>query len=139
MEFLVEQTYRVLVTGWRGWDDVKLIHKVLDQIYWQALRQGKRMVLIHGNCPYGGADLIAEKWALARGTQVVRYTAEVDANGKVLGKERNALMARESRADCAIAFLHPRLSRGTRNCISEIRKNNIPLVTFKYGGKATSV
>ena len=116
---------------------MKLIHKVLDAIYRKALEEGKRMVLIHGNCPYGGADKVAEDWAIARGIQVVRYNAKTDAAGKLLGKERNAKMARESKADCALAFLHPKLSRGTRNCISEIVKNKIPLVTFNYGGKTS--
>jgi hypothetical protein len=133
----VEQTYRVLVTGWRFWDDVKLIHKVLNGIHQKALEEGKRMVLIHGNCPYGGADKIAEDWALARGIQVVRYTADVDAFGRLKGKERNAEMARDSRADYAVAFLHTKRSRGTMNCIKEINKNNIPLITYRYGGNTS--
>lgn len=70
----------VVITGSRDWPP----HKAY--LIWEALRKIEKaheddwpwtpLVLHHGECPYGGADLIAASWADGAGWQVRAHPPE---------------------------------------------------------------
>lgn len=70
----------VVITGSRDWPPNLAFH------IWEALRKIQKsheddwhwtpLVLHHGECPYGGADLIAASWADGAGWQVRAHPPE---------------------------------------------------------------
>ena len=122
--------WRVLVTGSRSLNDPGPVHKALLNEYRAAQSLGLRMVVVEGQCPYGGADKFAEEWATGR--------AFVDhdpmpANWKALGKQagpyRNQQMV-DSGADVCLAF--PTIeSRGTWDCCRRAEEAGIPVKVFE--------
>lgn len=118
------KTYRILVTGWRGWPEPDKF------VVWQALNEFQRsceipaqFVVVHGQCEFGGADLYAEQWAVSKGHAFEAYPAR-RVNGRILGPERNAQMVKLG-ADVCLGFPGPG-SRGTVNCMKLASKAGIP-------------
>jgi len=117
-EVMPENPIRVIVTGWRAWpiDHRQFIWNELDGLWgkFSIPWERGRIVIVHGQCPYGGVDLHAESWAKVQRQQWEQYPAE-ERNGKLLGPERNAKMVALG-ANLCIGFPGPR-SRGTWDCL----------------------
>lgn len=80
---------------------------------------GASVTLMHGKCPYGGADLIAHHAAAGWGWNIETYPAETTPDGRILGPARNARMVAVHQAhpiDVCLAFPGTS-SRGTWDCI----------------------
>lgn len=112
---------RILITGDRRWTDRDAIYNVLKQYGLDY----KDVVLVHGACHLGGADIIAEDIAYDLGYIVESHPAEF-VGDRCLGPDRNQRMV-DLGADICYAFVTP-LSRGTWDCISRARKTGIPVV-----------
>jgi len=112
--------FRVLVTGSRHatTTQARYVHETLDEVH-HADRQlfGRRpMVVIQGECPYGGVDLAAKQWAEdTDGVRTESYPADWKRLGKAAGMARNTVMVRAG-ADLCLAF-PARGSRGTWDCL----------------------
>lgn len=68
-------------------------------IIWQALSRidtesSHPIRLLHGECPYGGADLIAASWAAGAGWEVESFPAEANA-GWAYAKRNQAMVDRK--------------------------------------------
>ena len=114
--------YRVLVTGWRDWPSAgkKFIWRELDRLWTRVGSDAadyippNSVVIVHGRCPYGGADLWAEEWARDRQQMWEPHPAET-RGGRLLGPERNSRMVALG-ADLCVGF--PGLnSKGTWDCL----------------------
>lgn len=122
--------YRVLVTGWRDWpgSHAFVIQRALDNIYWDLRVAGetnRRIVVVHGQCPYGGVDLYAHRWAEDHaGADPEPHPADRDAKGRILGPARNSKMVNLG-ADICLSFPGPG-SRGTWDCTEKAVNADIP-------------
>jgi hypothetical protein len=116
----VSETYRVLVTGWRDWPEecAYLIDDALSGALWLARETDAQLVVVHGDCPYGGVDLYADRWAKRWGIAVEPHPAERGPKGQILGPERNSRMVALG-ADLCLAFPGPQ-SRGTWDCMRKV-------------------
>ncbi|AGR46478.1 hypothetical protein ODIN_64 [Mycobacterium phage Odin] len=120
----------MLITGSRIWKDRSLV--------WHALgielqRSPNGLTVVHGACPYGGADDIADRWAWGmrqEGHNVVPepHRADWESYGKAAGPIRNQLMV-DLGADVCLAFPLG-VSRGTRHCMAAAEKAGIPVISF---------
>ncbi|RBO91371.1 SLOG family protein [Nocardia puris] len=127
---------RILVTGSRNWDDVATIHRVLGT-WWQDAGRPQGVELVHGACPYGGADLIAARFWLeserpVRAVPMHRRACDSACRHSPrrggcprAGPDRNQRMVDLGHLH-AFAFPLPG-SRGTRDCIARIVAAGIPL------------
>lgn len=115
--------YRILVTGTRenaaAYRDA--VWTSLDSAtFWIT----DHVVVVHGDCPYGGVDKYAEEWSLSRpGASPEAHPAEI-ANGKIKGPERNSRMVALG-ADLCLGFPGPK-SRGTWDCLKKAVDAGIP-------------
>lgn len=130
----------ILVTGWRFWpvECRFVIWRALDAVRGGVLpgvlrvdlATGARLaqparpdwlerpvVVRHGMSPFGGADLLAEQWAIERGHQVERHPADFAGQGRKAGPERNTRMT-ELPTHVCLAFPGPE-SRGTIDCATK--------------------
>ena len=107
----------VLVTGYRGWTDVKRIAAELGAL--EDDYPGAGLTLVHGGC--AGADLMAARHAENRGWTVIEEKADWDKHGRRAGPIRNQRMIDVHKPDVVLAFLDP-LSRGTLDCLRRARE-----------------
>ena len=121
---------RILITGWRAWpaSHAGLIWSALDAAVGRA-GTPPGVVVVHGKCPYGGADEHAAVWVQMRGHAEEPHPAETGAGGKLLGPARNTEMVRLG-ADLCLGFPGPG-SRGTWDCLRKAVDAGIP--TRVYG------
>lgn len=119
---------RILVTGSRDWSDEQIIRSALS-LAWHDLGKPADAVLVQGECHLGGADKIAADTWSGWGYPIEGHPAERDANGRILGPERNARMVALG-ADLCLAFPLPS-SRGTRNCMRLAREAGIPVRIYE--------
>jgi hypothetical protein len=132
--------FRILVTGWRDWpkEDADLVGKVLHCYVIAALAEGFEVVVVDGECEYGGADQWAHDWVVQYGSPLVtseRHPAERHPKtGRILGPQRNAKMVSLG-ADVCLAFPGPGNNprSGTRNCMNQAMAAGIPTVTNIWG------
>jgi hypothetical protein len=124
-------SFRVLVTGSRSTSpqEARYVHKILQDVHVaDILKNGHReMVVIQGECPYGGVDREAKLWA-EDGRVAVHsegYPADWDRHGKAAGPIRNAYMVSLG-ADLCVAF-PAATSRGTWDCIRRASGAGIPV------------
>lgn len=107
---------RVVITGSRDWPIDKAWH------IWEALRKIEKaheddwhwtpLVLHHGECPFGGADLIAASWADGAGWQVRAHPPE-KREAKYYAKRNREMIALAP--DYVVAcFLEGAGNRGTQ-------------------------
>lgn len=128
-------SFRVLVTGSRKVTDPQAVHirAVLLRTCFAPIANHRPVVIVQGECPYGGADLIAQQWAEATaGVQPEGHPAEWERYGKRAGMLRNSEMVAAG-ADICLAFPAPD-SRGTWDCLTKAAKAGIhtriyPLLT----------
>jgi SLOG family YspA-like protein len=115
---------RLLVTGSRDWCDTRTLGTALRDVL-DAWGGPLDTVLVEGECPYGGADIIArtlwEWWNLP----VEKHPADRDRKGRILGPQRNQRMV-DAGADLCLAFPMPH-SRGTTDCITRAERAGIPV------------
>lgn len=123
------RTRRILVTGSRDWADADTIQTALYNAWTELFEEGgRKIVLVQGECEYGGADKIAADIWRTWGLPVEGHPAERGEDGRILGPERNAKMVNLG-ADVCLAFPLPS-SRGTRNCMRLAREAGIPVRVF---------
>lgn len=91
---------RILVCGGRDYTDEAAGFKALDALH---AKRGITLI-IEGECPYGGADLIAKRWGESRGVRVLPFHAEWKKYGRAAGPKRNSRMLEEGRPDGVVAF-----------------------------------
>jgi len=111
------EEYVVLVTGSRDWTDEACIREALQKV----VMPDRAMVLVHGACHLGGADMIADGIARELGWTVHPYPADWEKWGKAAGPIRNNTMVKHARPHVVLAF--PKAgSRGTTHCIRVARE-----------------
>lgn len=122
-------SWRVIVTGSRDYTDRRKVADALDDELFHAKFLGVPMVVVQGECPHGGADLLAAEWAAVRPYVV---PDPFPANWKVLGKRagpyRNQRMV-DSGGDVVLAFPLPS-STGTWDCVRRAEEAGIPVKEF---------
>jgi len=111
---------RVLVTGGRNYDDLGAVWSQLDAFH--AL-QGPISVVIHGGAR--GADLLAEKWAIANGVRHIAYKADWETHGRAAGPIRNRRMVEDAKPDLVIAFPG---GSGTADCVHWAHEAGVTVV-----------
>lgn len=117
--------YRVLATGWREWPETHrpIVWRALDRVAWEVPR--RRIVVVHGKCPYGGVDLWADQWARQEGrAEPEEHPAEGFGPWPACGPKRNSHMVNLG-ADLCLAFPGPN-SRGTWDCVRKAVDADIP-------------
>lgn len=114
---------RVLISGSRRWLDESAIKRVIDAL-------GPNDVVIHGGAV--GADMIADKFARARGLIVESYPANWEQDGDKAGPKRNQRMLEQSKSTEAHTFpLNG--SKGTWDMIRRLRAAEIPTQIYGAG------
>lgn len=108
---------RVLVTGGRYYDDRDALWSFLDRCHAVA----PITCLIDGECPCGGADLLAHEWAVARGVPTERYPMLHRREGS----RRNGRMQAASRPDVVVAAPG---GSGTADMCRRARAAGVPVV-----------
>lgn len=120
--------YRLLVTGWRSWpaEAGYVVHWALDTMLRHYVGD-RLLVVVHGQCPYGGVDLYAHQWALDNAPRTVPdpHPADFKGLGPSAGPLRNAEMVALG-ADSCLAFPGPG-SKGTKDCMNKAKAAGIPV------------
>lgn len=80
----------VIVTGGRYYSDRMHVYRVLDRLHAEEPID----IVVHGACPFGGADLFAEEWARHREVSYLGLPAKFKAYGGRAGPYRNEDMVR---------------------------------------------
>lgn len=127
---------RILITGSRKWDDLDTMVTALNQA-WLDLGKPSKPVLVHGACPYGGADKMAHELARLWGWRVEAYPADFAGLGKKAGPLRNQKMV-DLGADLCCAFPMAD-SRGTVDCIRRAQAAGIPVRTYRARHERSTV
>lgn len=120
---------RILVTGSRHWTDRQTIDDALFRAYLELTEDGSDVVLVHGACHLGGADIIARDIWRSHGLRDEPHPAERGPGGHVLGPARNKRMV-DLGADVCLAFPLAD-SRGTYNCMRYAHQAGIPVRTYE--------
>jgi hypothetical protein len=117
---------RVLVCGSRTFED----HMILG-----AFLSGLRMALgdftvVEGECPFGGADILAREWAESRGLLVEPHPPKRETSGHFLARDREMV---DSGVDFCVAFVDKPLdrSRGTVYTVAYARTKDVPTVVVE--------
>jgi hypothetical protein len=153
---------RILVTGWRHWPEE---HRGVVWDALEAVRKGwlpsiraevkrlnreppnpirgywfERSVIVrHGQCPYGGADLWADQWAvrfhhLADRHPMDRFYSKA-GGWRAAGPLRNTWMVEYGPTpDVCVAFPGPG-STGTWDCIRKAARKGIEVVIVGFGDR----
>jgi YspA, cpYpsA-related SLOG family len=127
----MSDTYRVLVTGSRDWEDQATVEHALDDL----LARHGTLTLVHG-AARKGADSMAHNWGLNRrhassygAVTIEPYPADWDRYGRAAGLRRNAEMVALG-ADVVLAFIKDG-SRGASHCAGLAEKAGIPVRRFR--------
>jgi hypothetical protein len=112
-----EKRMRVLITGGRKFNDLKLLETTLDATHATVPISN----LIHGAA--SGADTMAGEWASKNGIEVVACPANWKRFGRGAGPIRNREML-ELSPDLLVAFPG---GRGTADMISAAKNKDIPI------------
>jgi hypothetical protein len=117
----------VLFTGDRLW---KRRSSVIETIEILMAKHGSAFGAVSGGAD--GLDTIAEEELKIRGVAFARVDANWNAFNNAAGPIRNTWMLRLCQPAEAHAF-HPhlRLSKGTRNMVTQCRKYSIPVTVHK--------
>ena len=124
---------RILITGSRRWTDQAIIEAALRRT--TAGLKPRAVTVVHGACPYGGADIIAASIADRLGFVVEPHPAPWTVHGKAAGPMRNQEMV-DLGADVCLAFPEPD-SRGTWDCVARADSAGIPVIADSGTGPYT--
>lgn len=119
--------FRILITGTRENSPRvrNLVRQALDALTISpSFPLHRPIVVVHGACPYGGADQYAEEWARTSGHATEPHPADTGPRGQILGPARNSHMVSLG-ADYCLAFPAPG-SRGTWDCLRKAVDAGIP-------------
>lgn len=119
---------KILVTGWRDWEDEGYIYRILDRERKIWASELSWDLIIHGGAR--GVDTIAGEWAHSRGIHTAQVEALWDYYKKPAGPIRNSYML-YLQPDLVIAF-HPDISgsKGTADMVKKARAKNIPVEIY---------
>lgn len=111
----------VIVTGSRDWRDCALPDRVLTDL--------NPRLLVHGACPVGGADWVADEWAKRHAVPVepVPAVRHLDGPWPKAGPNRNLRMLRMHR-DAILLAMPLAQSRGTIQCLKAARKLGMTVI-----------
>jgi hypothetical protein len=120
----------IAITGGRGYDNYRHVKRVLDEE-----RPG---VVVQGECPYGGADLLAKRWCKESGVPCIGVEALWDFYGNGAGPKRNGWMLDLFPIYKLVAFPG---DRGTNNCVKQAYEREMLVrdertITKGYGTNA---
>jgi hypothetical protein len=118
---------KIVVTGDRHWTDRTTVEIVMRLLLPVHDREG--LTIIAGGAP--GLDTIAAEVAEAYGYEVDVFEADWDLYGRKAGPIRNKAML-DTEPDFVLAF-HDEIekSKGTRNCVKEAEKREIPVILLQ--------
>jgi hypothetical protein len=102
------------VTGGRDYGDYQHVKRVLDEE-----RPG---VVVQGECPKGGADLLAKRWCRENGVPCIGMEALWGFFGKAAGPRRNGWMLDLLPIYKLIAFPG---DRGTNNAVEQAYRREV--------------
>jgi hypothetical protein len=119
-------TFRILVTGSRDWDDWRTITTALIQARRDYSLGEIIPTVVHGKAR--GADFLAAQAARKLGWHVEDHPADWSAHRKAAGPLRNAKMVSDG-ADVCLAFIRNG-SRGATHCADLAEKAAIPVCRF---------
>ena len=143
---------RILVTGWRHWPEEHrdVIEDALAAVTAGVLPSGwappasavqpdwagRPIIVRHGMCPYGGADLWADRWAVEHGHLADRHPADkFGRDMRIAGPLRNTWMVEYGPTpDICLAFPGPG-STGTWDCIRKATRKGIEVVIVGFGDR----
>jgi hypothetical protein len=129
-----EAPLRVLVTGARKTTRQQdaLVTDVLTRLCANAMEH-RKIVVMEGECPTGGVDLAARKWADGHDIMVISepHPADWTRYGKKAGMIRNAEMVAAG-ADICLAF-PGNASVGTWDCIRKAADAGIHVRIYPLG------
>lgn len=118
---------RVLLTGSRDCTEAedRYVCATLDRVCGPWLAAGIKVIVVEGECPYGGVDRVGRRWAEATaGAEPEPHPADWSRHGKAAGMIRNGEMVEQGARIC-LAF--PAVtSRGTWDCLQKAAKAGIP-------------
>lgn len=118
---------KVLVCGGRNYPHADRIFAVLDDLQPRLVIagcSGSQTVSPSGRVVRVGADLIALRWAYARGVPSMRFRAAWGCYGRKSGPLRNGWMLEYGNPDLVIAFPG---GRGTANMVDQAKKAGVPV------------
>lgn len=83
------------IAGSREFTNYKLFKLIFETYIRPVIEKemGPIVKIIDGDCPNGGADAMANQYAIEKGIEWERYTADWSRWGKKAGPIRNGLMA----------------------------------------------
>lgn len=126
------EPFRLIVTGARGWPESHAGYieaKLARHIAQADISTDRAIIVVHGACPFGGADLWAHRWCDPEwGTVPEPHPAEYNHRGMILGPQRNMKMIKLG-ANMCVGFPAPG-SRGTTHCMRKAREAGI--LTFEH-------
>lgn len=111
---LMRTGHYVLVTGGRGYRDYGHVKRVLDE--------ERPMVVVQGECPYGGTDALAARWCEETGTPCIGMKAPWARLKRGAGPVRNGWMLDYLPIYKVIAFPG---GDGTANCIAKAEAREV--------------
>lgn len=114
-----------LVCGGRFYGNRELVYSTLDGL---TMLFGRDIMVMHGACHHGGADILAEDWAKSREMLYVGVPAQWSLYGKKAGFKRNAEMPQLLMPDAVIGFAG---GRGTVNMLDIAKRLGVRWV-FHY-------
>jgi len=109
----------IAVTGGRDYDDYRHVARVLDE---ERDLAPSSLVIVQGECPYGGADELAKEWCRKTGTPCFGLPAWFGKLGRGAGPIRNGWMLDFLPIYKLIAFPG---DRGTNDCVQQAIKREI--------------
>ena len=129
-----KETFALLIAGSRDYENYEELCHVTNHLL-SLVQDNYRVLIIEGEAR--GADTLAKRYAIDKGYQLASFPANWDLYGKAAGLWRNELMVSELSLypHRAALFFWDGESRGTRHCIGEVAKRDIPYKIFDFRNK----
>jgi hypothetical protein len=137
----VTDTFRVLVTGSRTWDDRTAVWTALDQI--AVEHPSARVIVVHGDA--SGADRLAVEWVDNVRAEDEPHPPDYTAHGAIAPLVRNGEMV-EAGADLCLTFIQecpcprrkkPHGTHGSVDCATKAARAGIPVRHVRPAMEAT--
>jgi len=144
----VSDTFRILVTGSRDFDDSDMLSLQLGMAVGDGRRTGRPVIVVHGDCPTGAdrmADTLAEAHGIARDPRPADWQAPCRPECRpghrrrkgrgpeycpAAGNYRNQEMV-DTRPDVVLAFFKKGAANsGTSDCVRRAEKAKVPVRRF---------